>query len=55
MHVFRIALNIYISFGAAPFFRSTLWSSLAFPWHFRLSECYSFCARTQFHLQQFTV
>lgn len=38
-------LNICISYGTAPFFRSTLWSSLAFPSHFRLSECYNFCSQ----------
>lgn len=44
-HVFRTALNIYISLGAAPFFRSTIVPSLAFPSHFRLSQCYNFCGQ----------
>ena len=45
IHMFRIVLNVHISFGAAPFFRSTLGSSVTFPSHFTLSECYNFCGQ----------
>jgi len=60
-HVFRIALNICLPFGAAPFFRSTLRSSLAFPSplrsslafpsHFNYPNVTISVVRTQFHLQ----
>jgi len=45
IHVFRIVLNVYISGGAAPFFRSTLGPPLVFPGHFISSECYNFCGQ----------
>ena len=47
-HVFRTVLTIYIPFGEVSFFKSTLWSSLALPSHFRLSECYNCCGQNSF-------